>query len=210
MNKKIKEEKGALIVEASFVFPIMFLIIFLMLFMGNAFLQKSRVEAIVSRATIDGAAMCADPTMSYIKENGKVPPLKTVEIEPYRYIIGGMDDIELKIAQRITNEISNINTGLFSGMKPVNNSGVVTEYKSCFVASSFKSTVSYKIIFPMRLLGEKENVSLTFHCYCEVPVSDTPEFIRNVNMVEDVLESTGAIDKIKEMADSLKDFKTKK
>ena len=42
----MKNEKGATIVEASVVFPIVFIIIIIMLILGNAYYQKCRVEAI--------------------------------------------------------------------------------------------------------------------------------------------------------------------
>lgn len=40
----------------------------------------------------------------------------------------------------------------------------------------------------------------------EVPVSDSPEFIRNVNLVEDMLEVTGVKRKITEKIKELKEF----
>lgn len=222
MFKKIQNDKGALIVEASIVFPVSFLVIFLMLFMGNAYLQKARVEAIVSRATIEGAARCADPMMEYIEEKGKIPPLGEVSIEPYRYIVGtigsfagtgakfGMGDIQDSIKEQIRKEMQNMNPGLFDGMQPQEYySAVNVEYDSYFVASYFTVSVNYKIVFPIRLLGQTEKMSLKFASYCKVPVSDTPEFIRNVNMAEDLLESTGALAKMQEMVNGMSNAITK-
>ena len=70
--KTKKNESGVVFVEASVVFPVMFLVIFLMIYAGNAYLQKARVEAIVTEIAIDGAAYCADP-MSRDVEAGKIP-----------------------------------------------------------------------------------------------------------------------------------------
>ena len=58
--KRLLDERGALIVEASIVFPTMFLAIFFMLFVGNAYTQKCKVEDIVVSAVLEGAAKCAD------------------------------------------------------------------------------------------------------------------------------------------------------
>ena len=44
---KIKNEKGALIVEASIVFPTMFFILMFLFVVGNAYVQKCRIEEIV-------------------------------------------------------------------------------------------------------------------------------------------------------------------
>ena len=62
IKKFIKEEKAvATIVEATVVFPIMFLVIIFMLFMGNAYYQMSRIDAIVAECAMEGAAACTDP-----------------------------------------------------------------------------------------------------------------------------------------------------
>ena len=59
--RKLRElsERGMMIIEAALVFPIMFLAIFFMFFMGNAYYQKCKVEAIVTELTLDGAAFSA-------------------------------------------------------------------------------------------------------------------------------------------------------
>ena len=58
-----EQERGALTMEASFVFPIMLLIILLMMVLGNAYYQKCRMDQIFNEAAIDGAAYCADPQL---------------------------------------------------------------------------------------------------------------------------------------------------
>ena len=52
---KIKNEKGALIVEASIVFPTMFFILMFLFVVGNAYVQKCRIEEIVVSSTLEGA-----------------------------------------------------------------------------------------------------------------------------------------------------------
>lgn len=213
MKKKFRDDTGALVVEATIVYPVSFLVIFLMLFMGNIYWQKARIEGIVSQATIEGAALCADPTLAYIKEHGKVPELEEVDIEPYRYVFGmmgqsksnGMKRIEESVADDITTKIGKLNTGFFSGMKPKITDGVYAVYKSYFIASSFYVELTYRVDFPMRLLFTDDDLHLTFSTHCEVPVGDTPEFIRNVNLVQDLLESTGVAEKVEEVTGNLID-----
>lgn len=215
--KKIKNEKGMLVVEATMVFPVMFLVIFLMIFMGNAYFQKSRIDSIVTQMAYYGSAQCADPLLREITENGKVPSLAAADynIEPYRYLLGeagkksGMNTIETKVEEQISDKIKGIKTGLFSHMKP-STSKLDAEFNNAFVYSTFEVEVLYKVPLPIKLLGMKDYVSLNTASHCEVPVSDTPEFIRNVDMVEDWVEATekgqDAIAKTKDIMGKVAEF----
>lgn len=215
--KIIKKENGMLIVEATMVFPVMFLVVFLMFFMGNAYFQKSRIDAIVTQMAYFGSAQCADPLLREIESKGKVPSLKEAEyeIEPYRYILGeigknsGMSKIEENVEKQIQTKITGLKSGLFSHMKPTA-SKLDAEFNNAFVYSTFDVEVNYKIPFPIRMIGMKNYLSLNMSSKCEVPVSDTPEFIRNVNMVEDWVESTeagqSAIEKTKKIMEKVSEF----
>ena len=215
--KKIKNEKGMLVVEATMVFPVMFLVIFLMIFMGNAYFQKSRIDSIVTQMAYYGSAQCADPLLREITENGKVPSLAAADynIEPYRYLLGevgkktGMNTIETKVEEQISDKIKGIKTGLFSHMKP-STSKLNAEFNNAFVYSTFEVEVLYKVPLPIKLLGMRDYVSLNTASHCEVPVSDTPEFIRNVDMVEDWVEATekgqDAIAKTKDIMGKVAEF----
>ncbi len=104
-----------------------------------------------------------------------------------------------------------MNTGLFSDMKPTGyGNNLQVEYKSSFIASSISVDLEYKIELPIRLLGDRDNLSMKFKTHTEVPVGDTPEFIRNVNMVDDIFEVTGAkeamTNKITELRQFVKDL----
>lgn len=218
LMKKIKNDEGMLIVEATIVFPVMFLVIFLMIFMGNAYFQKSRVDSIVTEMAYYGSAQCADPLLREIMDNGKVPALKDADysIEPYRYLLGeigkesGMNAIETQVEKQITDRIKGIKTGLFSHMEPKTTTAPDAEFNNYFVYSTFEVEVNYKVPLPIRLLGSKENFALNTSSRCVVPVSDTPEFIRNVDMIEDYVERTEAgkkiSDKISEVVDRIGSF----
>ena len=99
--KRLLDERGALIVEASIVFPTMFLAIFFMLFVGNAYTQKCKVEDIVVSAVLEGAAKCADPMLDDI-ESGSIPDFNSVSLKPYRYLTGSLRDTEGDIAVSYT------------------------------------------------------------------------------------------------------------
>lgn len=98
MKKRMRDDRGALIVEATIVFPVCLIVILMLLYLGNVYYQKSRIEAIVVEAALDGAAYCADPLLRAIQNSdvGQVPGLGTVDYEPYRYLgglFGGMNQL---------------------------------------------------------------------------------------------------------------------
>lgn len=203
--KGFKEsERGMVIVEATIVFPVMFLVIFLMLFTGNAYLQKCRVDSYVNQLAIEGASYCADPMLDEV-EGGSIPGYDNVDIRPYRYLVGGMDDIEAEIDADVERKIRNMSSGLFSGMKP---SSVIanTKYNNGFIYSTFSVDVEYKIQVPVRLLGASDFIYMNISSHADMPVSDTTEFIRNINMVEDYMQKYGVTEKINEMIEKAKEW----
>lgn len=211
MKKRLKNDRGALIVEATIVFPICLIIIIMLLYLGNVYYQKSRIEAIVVEAVMDGAAYSVDPLLKAVEESegNKIPGLGSVEYKPYRYVaglFGGMDDIENSVRTLISSRIGNLSTGLYSGMKPTGyNSNLSVKYNASFIASSVSVDLQYKIELPIRLLGERDRVSMKFNSHNEVPVSDSPEFIRNVNLVDDLLEVTGVKEDMMNMIDTFRE-----
>ena len=191
-------ESGAIFVEASVVFPVMFLVILLMIYAGNAYFQKCRVVA------VEGAAYCGDPTI--LKAEGKIPTdPASVEVYPYRALDpSGTGDIVGTIENRVYEEIEGLNDGYFAGMRPdIKSATAVYDYG--FLYSTFQVTAEYEIVFPIRMLGQSENVSVTMSSHASMPVSDTTELIRNVNMVEDYLEQLGVMEKIDDLKAKISD-----
>lgn len=205
MKKQCQDENGMVIIEASFVFPIMFIIIFVMIYTGNAYMQKCRVDAIVNEMAIKGAAYCADPLLEYVESNSSIPSVNDIDVKPYRYMIGGMNEIETKIEKDINSKLNNIDTGLFYNMKPKCEQPKI-EFHNYFIYSTFSVELTYKIPIPIRLFADNDDLYLSISSRYDAPVSDVPEFIRNVNMVEDYMEAYGAIDKIQELVEEAKSF----
>ena len=185
--KKISDNRGTVIVEATFVFPIMFFVIFIMMVAGNAYFQKCRVENLVNKCAIDGAAYCADPLLEKTEEGKSAPSAAKLNVQPYRYITGGMKDIVSNIEERVTKEIKGLSTVFFWGMEP-KNKGVKAKFNNHILYATFSLEVKYEVIIPIRYLFDNENMKMSYSTRIEVPVSDVPEFIRNVDMVEDYYE----------------------
>ena len=203
MRSFFKKNNGEVIVEATIIFPIVILCVFLMVFVGNAYLQKCRVESVVSELAIRGAAQCADPLGKQIAAKGSGSGIGHYEIEPYRYLLSGISDdgsierIKTDVRNQIDKELKGMSSGLFAGMKPRVDS-INVEYNNFFVYSTFTTEVKCSIPIPMKLPGMTKKFSIKVLCRYDVPVSDTPEFIRNINMVDDYLESYGVTGAVKD------------
>lgn len=199
----MKNENGMLVVEASIVFPVIFTVVFIMIFYGNACFQQARVQYILEDLALEGASYCADPMLSYVSTNGSVPEYGSEDaaIKPYRYIIGGMKSIEKDIKEKIKTRITGLSSGLFGDMKVevdwAKNEDRA-EFKNYYICSFFVVKLEYEIPISVRLLGADEFFSLKCRSYSEVPVTDTVEFIHNVDMVEDFLQRSEQANKIKD------------
>lgn len=201
MKNRMNREKGMTIVEASIVFPVMFLVIFLMIFTGNAYLQKCKIESCANQLAIKGASYCADPLLKSV-EGGRIPSHTAHNVYPYRYLFTGeIGNIESQIKSEFNTAISKIGSGVFRGMKPTSLETNV-KYNNGFIYSTFSIAVQYKVKIPIKLLGAEDFLYMKIATCVDMPVSDSTEFIRNADMVEDYVQRTGWADKIQEVIDS--------
>lgn len=206
--KKLRKQDGMVIVEASFVFPIMFIILFFLIYMGNAYYIKAQVEAVTSQYAIVGANSCADPLLETVKQTGSVPALKDLKTEPYRYIFGGMSDIEAKISNDVKNKI-NLGAGsFFKNMNPkiVTPDNEIAQFHNFVVYSTFSVEVRCEVQFPIRFFGEDAPPVLVLCSRSEVAVNDTTEFIRNTDMVIDLFHGTKVGQNISDVFGKINNF----
>lgn len=209
IRKKIRCEEGAVqIVEAAFVFPIMFIILFFLIYMGNAYFIKAQVEAVVEARAIEGAAYCADPILQTIKEKNTIPALRDLKTEPYRYIFGGMDGVENHIALAVESDIKGKSASFFSNMgaKLKTAKADIAKFNNYILYSTFSVEVQYEIRFPIKFLGAEAPPILTVNSRAEVPTNDTAEFIRNTDMVIDLLYKNKVVQKISDVFGKINGF----
>ena len=202
-EQKESNNSGALIFEATIVFPVVFLVIFIMMVLGNAYWQRSKIDQLVAKEAIKGAAYCGSPLLQQYESNGRIPGLIEADVKPYRYFLSGYgDSVANDINGTVSKYISSMSTGLFTNMKPQKIGDVKVEFNNMLVYSTFSVEAMYKIIIPVRIIGMSDWFSITFSSRSEIAVSDTSEFIRNVDMTIDYAQQLG-IDKI------LAEFKNK-
>jgi len=215
IKDRIKNENGMVIVEAAIVFPVMFFVLFFIIFIGNMYYEQAKVDNIVLTYANKGAQYVADPSLYNMDHGGNVPTdVNGLDIEPYRYIIGSISngtvsDIENKLSEQVKKEINNGGLIFFSNGKTnvigSDNSKIAT-FKNYVVYSTFVVQVNYEVKFPIRFLGAENPTIAKLSSRAEVSVNDAPEFIRNVDMVVDLLDGTKTSDNIKGIFDKINEF----
>ncbi|MDR1590160.1 MAG: pilus assembly protein [Oscillospiraceae bacterium] len=200
-GRRLANESGLVFIEAAIVFPVMFLVVFFMIFWGNAFYTKSKAEAVTRRVAVAGAAYCADLTLPAVSSGGAAE-FSAGNVRPYRYVTG----INLPggvIGDALSKEVAAIGTGMFSGMAP-RSPDYSVKFENLIICATVTVDLTYVISIPIRLLGMEELLSMRVSARANAPVPDAPEMIRNINMVEDYILQTGTDVKLKSAIDKAK------
>lgn len=217
--KKLRGNRGATtIVEATIVFPIVILVLIFLIYFGNAYFIKAQVASAVQMYAIRGANYCADPILQSIRENDKIPAVKNLKSNPYRYIIGGLlggiDDIEKTIENQVKSELTGKKSTFFKNMTPTvkaqtdskGNTLPIAHYNNYIIYATFTVQVAYEVKIPVRMLGQKNFPTIKINARAEMPINDSAEFIRNVDMVIDLTKGTAVGQKITSMFKKINDF----
>lgn len=210
-----KGEKGSVIVESCIVFPVMFIVLAFIIFFGNVYYQMAQVDDCVQRAAIKGAQCIINPQQYDTVEKGMIP-LSINDVAPYRYIFGeipgaSIDEIERKIGQDLQNEIEQKTSTYFIDMNPTlfGNNKKIAEFNNYVFYSDFRTQVEYEVRIPVSFSFMETPNLFRMKSRAVVPVNDTPEFIRNVDLVVDVfwnLKENKAIKSITDQFTKVKNF----
>lgn len=207
-KKETNGEYGAvLIIEAVFVFPIMFVIVFIMMLAGGAYYQYARVERLVVEAAIDGASRCENPMLEQVSSTGSVPTgTKDAKVMPYRYLLtGNAKKIGSQMAGELKRNVEGLNSVGFKGLEPKNVSVKVTP-KMFVLISSFQVECEFDIVLPIRMIFSNKDFKFHYTVSMTQPIGDPAEFVRNVSMIQDILERSEIVSKT---AKSFKDINDK-
>ncbi len=200
--KKFLKNDGVVIVEATFVFPIMLFTILMMIYMGNVYYQQAKLNAIVDVAAVKGAAYCADPMLDDIEKGGV--PKNYSDIQPYRYLFG-LSDVEGKMEKSVRDEFKGSGDGFFGSMAPTSIT-CNAKFNNSVVMYSFTVEATYKIMVPFRFMGTEPPTILELSAKSTAPVNDNGEFINNLNMALDYYESSGLKKKVSAATGKIKEF----
>lgn len=202
----MKGQRGAVtIIEAAFVFPVIFIVVFMLLMACEAYYQYARVERACILAAIDGAARCENPMLEIVQESGRVPTSTSdAHVLPYRYIFTGeARSIAETVEQDLEKTIEGFSVMTFRGLTPSNVEVTATPTMNVLV-SSFQIECSFDITLPIRMIFSQEDMVFHYSLSISEPVGDPAEFVRNVSMVEDYLERSELGKTIEEYTDKIR------
>ena len=194
LKKWLHKEHGALIIESAFVYPIMFFVLMFLLYMGNMYYLKAKINSVVSQEAITYAARFADPNQEQFDKTIPTSNQGDTQVtkELYRYLdvfnlsdYGTASDVQ---KNELVKEIED--TGFYAGMTPANITVETHKVHNYVVYQTYEVTVNYQLKFPIRFIFSKDVVLLNMTAHEETPVIDTSEFIRNVDMAVDYVERT--------------------
>ena len=194
LRERWKQTRGAIIMEATIVYPVMFFVIFFMLFMGNMFCIRAGIDSLVTQEALTGAAYYADPKLESYSEKEKIPTTLSeaghVTKNLYRYL--DIFDIGGSQSAQSTNLKENIGsyTGYFTGMNPDRIEIVSHKVNNYIIYQTYEVEVKYYLNFPWKFIFHDEKYDIAMTARAEVPVTDSAEFIRNVDLAVDILERT--------------------
>lgn len=186
------DERGHVIVEAAYVFPIAIFVVIFLVFLGNAYYLKAQIDDYTMQIALKGAEKCANP-LSQEVEDGEINMAS--DLQMYRYISlfnSYMDSVEDTMEEELEALIQDANGSVFVGMEPEITAKPEATYKGNLVQPSFSIEVEYSVKTPFRFIFTDEDTIATIHSKAEVPVVDMGEFIGIIDMVEDYYENTGA------------------
>ncbi|MEE1257403.1 MAG: AHH domain-containing protein, partial [Lachnospiraceae bacterium] len=170
--------------------------LFFLMFLGNMFYLRARIDSMVTQEAIRYAAEYANPNLAAFEE--EIPTTvegKELTKDLYRYIniFSKEENLDTKLSDRIGET-----SGYFTGMNPDNI--VIKEHraKNYVIYQSYVVEVAYELKTPIKFLFDDDYLTLDMTARAEVPVTDTAEFIRNVDMAVDLVERTEAGTKLTE------------
>lgn len=205
---RLKQEKGLSIIEATIVFPVMFFVIFFIIYIGNAYYCMAQVDDVVMRAAVRGSQYIADPE-AYDMINVGTIPLEINDVEPYRFLLGeignsSINKIEDLVAKEVVDEV-NEGLSFFKNMKPqiTIEEAKIAEFNNNIIYYTFDVQLEYDIKFPIRFLGEVQPTIMRLGSTAQVSVNQQAEFIRNIDLVVDLVSDTKLGDMITSVFDKV-------
>lgn len=194
LKRRRKDEGGSLIVESTIVYPIVFFVLLFLLYMGNLFYLKANIDSVVARESVRYASKYADPNLEDFQEGipTSIGSANNVTKGIYRYVnildMGSINKASTQTKNELIKDIKE--TGFYGGMTPTDIKVVSHKCNNYVVYQTYEVEVSYDLKFPIKFIFNEKPTILHMSSREETPVTDTSEFIRNVDFAVDVIERT--------------------
>ncbi len=205
-----------MLVEATFIYPVVFAILAFLLFVGDMFYQRAWIEAAVLRYSIEGGAEVGNSALSKIDIDeaagtGALDPA-LIENRPYRFISnGGTDgDVGTTAAENSAALEAEVSGGRasFFGLVP-NLEAVEATYESSLFYGSYWVRADYGFQLPVAgYIVPGGGVDVDFTASSVSTVTSMGEFVRNVDFLDDAYRSKVGAERetIARLADAVNEF----
>lgn len=210
-------ESGLVIVEAAFIYPVVFAVLALLLYVGDMFYQRSWVEAAVLRYSIEGAAEVANSSLANISVDGSSGAgslnVAGIENKPYRFLFNGGADSDVA-ASAAANEAAlraEVADGRasFFGLAP-NLRTLEIDYRSSLVYGDYLVSADYGFQLPVAsFIVPSGRIGLDFASESTSNVTSMGEFVRNVEILDDLrAEFNDEISAVTGLAEEIERFRS--
>ena len=193
VKEESADERGLVIVEAAFIYPIVIVALVLVMAMSEMYYQRANIEALTLSFTQQAAGELGDTLDFQISDSGDAVQVNQGSSRDlYRYLLGTNNDfadVETRVNSAITGAFTNNDIGLF-GPAPTLDS-VSVEYRRNFTYEELHVSVDYSYrlsMFSQNLVGSSF-FGFDFNASAELPVLQSGEFIRNFDLANDTLKS---------------------
>lgn len=201
--------KGLVVVEAVFIYPVVFMLLVFVMFLGDTFYQRARVEAAVLDAAVMGGAEIGSASLPHIAVNesgsATLDPAG-IDNDPYRFLFNGpagtgTEAVTSTIKENVDSMLSAQDASIFGLAPRLGEGGAQVDYSSRIVQGEFSVSMSYGLSVPVSsYLLPDGKIDLALDASASTTVTPMGEFVRTVDMMDDLHEANGGA----ELADSVR------
>ncbi|WP_202710296.1 TadE/TadG family type IV pilus assembly protein [Sporosalibacterium faouarense] len=199
-NKK----SGSLVVEASIIFPIVILVIFIVIYICFALYQQTYLQTIANKAVELGASSWS----SSLEFKGNFIDIVSMEKfeEPSLYwrIYDDNRDTKIEVIENYVKKRLGKQSSIM--LKNQSNTTVQVEFKKRLMNDALQVKIEKNLATPFdkikRLLGLREGMYIRVEANSSI--KDTAEFIRNTDFVFSTIEEIETEDKFNNLMEKIK------
>lgn len=211
MRRWFRDESGAVVVEAAFVYPIVLLVLIFLLFWGLLQVQRATIFREVNTVADMGANTVSNESYSKLtKSGGSKDSIKEYyrTNNPYRYWNHDYGNSEGTLTEELIKRLNNatmISSGTFMNYDVEIQSEVLVQ------TVEVKADFVYQMPRIFWLIGMDKEIRISNSVVYDA--IDPTEFVRNTDMVFDIMETLskrfGIDEKIENFVTKLKNLKSK-
>lgn len=200
---------GLVVLEAVFIYPVVFMLLVFVMFLGDTFYQRARVEAAVLDAAVLGGAEIGSSTLPHIvvsDSGAAVLDPSQIQNDPYRFLFNGpagtgTESVTATVKENVDALLSAQDASIFGLAPRLGEGGAQVDYSSRIVQGEFAVSMSYGLSVPVSTyLMPDGKIDLSLDASASTTVTPMGEFVRTVDMMDDLHEASGGA----ELADSVR------